>query len=205
MLRLVIEEVALSPVDVPKRTTHVEVQWRSSAVTKLEVPRPDRTHRHTPPEAVERIRGMVKEGMSDQEIAERLNEVGSMTGASRPWNALAVSWARTRNKITQLREDCPCDQPVPDRHPDGRYSIAATAKRFGVSLAVVRRWARQGLVHSERERYGAHPFVWWLRIDRATAARLARVAKRSPHRRGRAPARFAGPPRQRPHQRHHFA
>jgi DNA invertase Pin-like site-specific DNA recombinase len=183
MLRLVVEEIALSPVDVPKRATHVEVQWRSGAVTKLDVPRPDRrTRRHTPPEAVERIRGMVKEGLSDLEIAERLNEAGATTGASRSWNAWAVNWARARNKITRLREDCPCDQPVPDRHPDGRYSIAATARRFSVSLAVVYGWVKRGLVRGERERYGAHPFVWWLRIDRAAAARLARVAKRSPHR-----------------------
>ena len=181
MLRLVIEEIALSPVDVPKRVTHVEVQWRSGAVTNLDVPRPDRrTRRRTPAEAVERIRTMVHEGMSDEEIAARLNEARATTGASRPWNVWAVSWARARAKITRLHEDCPCDQPVPDRHPDGRYSVAATAKRFGVSPAVVYRWVKQGLVRGERERYGAHPFVWWLRIDRAAAARLTRAAKRSP-------------------------
>jgi hypothetical protein len=118
--------------------------------------------------------------MSDEEIAARLNEAGATTGASRPWNIWAVSWARARAKITRLCEDCPCDQPVPDRHPDGRYSIAATAKRFGVSPAVVYRWVKRGLVRGDRERYGAHPFVWWLRIDRAAAARLTRAAKRSP-------------------------
>ena len=78
MLRLVVEEIALSPVDVPKRVTHVEVQWRSGAVTKLDVPRPDRrTRRHTPPETVERIRAMVQEGMSDTDIVECRRPSGS--------------------------------------------------------------------------------------------------------------------------------
>lgn len=122
---------------------------------------------------------------SDQEIAAQLNRSGATTGATRRWNIWAVRWARGRAKISRLTEDCPVDQPVPDRHADGRYSIAGTAKRYGVSSDVVYRWVKRGLVPAERERYGAHPSVLWLRIDRATAARLARASKRSLQRGGR--------------------
>jgi hypothetical protein len=98
MLRLVIEGIALSPIEVPTRATHVEVQWRSGAVTKLDVPRPDRrTRRRTPPDAVEQIRAMVKEeDLSDVKIAERLNAAGMKTGASKPWNGWAVRWSLPR-------------------------------------------------------------------------------------------------------------
>jgi hypothetical protein len=180
MLRLVVEAISLSPVDVPRRTTRVRVQWQSGAVTELEVPRPDRrTRERTPEAATERMREWVKAGMSDEEIAERLNTEGTKTGKSKTWNVVAVKWARGRAKITRLPHDCPRDRPVPDRHPDGRYSVAATAKRFGVSAAVVRAWVKRGLVRCDIERYGAHPFVGWLHIDKATAARLLRAAKRS--------------------------
>jgi DNA invertase Pin-like site-specific DNA recombinase len=180
MLRLVIEAIALSPVDVPRRMTHVRVQWRSGAVTELDVPRPDRrTQSCTPPEIQQRIREMVERDMSDEDIAERLNAEGAKTGKSKTWDAWAVRWVRARAKITRSPHDCPTDQQVPDRHPDGRYSVTGTAKRFGVSVQVVRRWVKQGLVHGNIERYGAHPSVWWLRLDRATAAGLARDAKRS--------------------------
>ena len=185
MLRLVIEAIALSPVDVPRRSTHVKVQWHSGAVTELDVPRPDRRTRHrTPPEAVERIRALVKgEDLSDEKIAERLNAEGMKTGVGKSWNGWAVRWARVHAKIYRSDEDCPQNRPVPERHRDGRYSLAGAAKRFGVSVAVVYKWVKRGLVPAKLERYGAHPAIWWLRIDRAAAARLAREAERSPRRR----------------------
>lgn len=183
MLRLVIEAVALSPVEVPRRVTQVRVQWQSGAETELEVPRPDRRARsRTPHEAQKRIREMVEKGASDEEIAAQLNAEGTKTGKSKTWNVWAVRWARGRGKITRLPHNCPRDRPVPDRHPDGRYSIAGTARRFGVSINVVRRWVKQGLVRGDGERYGAHPFVQWLSVDRATAARLTRAAGRVRHR-----------------------
>jgi hypothetical protein len=177
MLRLVVEAIALSPVDVPKRVTQVRVQWQSGVVTEIAVPRLDRQARsRTPRGAQERIHEMVEKGASDEEIAAQLNAEGAKTGKSKMWNVWAVRWARGRAKITRLPHDCPRDRPVPDRHPDGRYSIAATARRFGVSINVVRRWVKQGFVRGDVERYGAHPFVRWLRVDRATAARLTRAA-----------------------------
>jgi len=100
MLRLVVEAVALSPVEVPRRMTHVRVQWRSGAVTDLDVPRPDRrAQTRTPVDAQQRIREMVEHGMSDEEIAARLNAEGRKTGKSKAWNVWAVRWARAHSKI----------------------------------------------------------------------------------------------------------
>ena len=174
MLRLVFEAVALSPVDVPRRVTLVRAQWKSQAVTELEVPRSDRrTRKQTPKSAIEQIRQAVRDGASDEEIATSLNRDGITTGASKLWNAWAVRWARGRAKITRMIHDCPRDVPLPERHPDdGYYSLRAAAKRFGVTPAVVHRWIRQGLLQGRRESFGAHPHAWWLSIDETTAARL---------------------------------
>jgi hypothetical protein len=51
--------------------------------------------------------------------------------------------------------------------------VGGAAKRFGISVHVVRRWLRCGLVLAQSEPYGPYPRVWWLEIDEATAARLA--------------------------------
>ena len=40
MLRLVIEAVAIHPIDVPRRLTQIRVQWKSGAVDELTVNRP---------------------------------------------------------------------------------------------------------------------------------------------------------------------
>ena len=40
MMRLVIEAIALSPIEVPRRATRVTVAWQSGTVTELEIPRP---------------------------------------------------------------------------------------------------------------------------------------------------------------------
>ena len=56
MLRLVIEAIALAPIEVPRRATRVQVAWQSGTVTEIDVPRPHRRQLfRTPPAAVERL------------------------------------------------------------------------------------------------------------------------------------------------------
>jgi hypothetical protein len=174
MLRVVIEAIALIPIEVPQRTTRLRVQWHSGAVTELVVPRPDRRHRlRTPDPAVARIREMAAAGERDEAIAQRLNGDGVPTGKGKPWTVWAVRWVRQRCKIVLVAPDAPRRMPVPDQHPDGRYSVGGAAKHFGVSPHVVRSWLRRGLVPGQPEPYGPYARVWWLTIDETTAARLA--------------------------------
>ena len=52
MLRLVIEAIALEPIEVPERQTRLRVQWRSGAISELRVARPGRNEwRRTPEQA----------------------------------------------------------------------------------------------------------------------------------------------------------
>ena len=75
-----------------------------------------------------------------------------------------------------LAPDRPRRDLLPDRYPDGRYSVAGAAKRFGVRPDVVRGWIKRGLVSGERYDFQVHRRVWWLEIAEDTAARLERLA-----------------------------
>jgi DNA invertase Pin-like site-specific DNA recombinase len=177
MLRLVIEAIALSPIEVPRRATQVKVAWQSGTVTELEVPRPHRRQLfRTLPAAVERLRALAAAGRHDAEIAELLNADGMRTGRDLPWNTWAVRWTRKKERIGRVAPDRPRRPLLPDRYPDGRYSVAGAAKRFGVNLTLVRAWIARGLVKGERHDFQAHRRVWWLDIPEDTAARLERLA-----------------------------
>ena len=177
MMRLVIEAISLSPIEVPRRATRITVAWQSGTVTEIEVPRPHRRDLfRTPPPAVERMRGLAAAGRHDEEIAEILNADGMRTGRGLAWNTWAVRWTRKTERICRVAPDRPRRELLPDQFPDGRYSVAGAAKRFGVTLDVIRAWVRRGLVPGERNDFQAHRRVWWLEIAEDTAARLERLA-----------------------------
>ncbi len=177
MMRLVIEAISLSPIEVPRRATWVKVAWQSGMVTEIEVPRPHRRDLfRTPPAALERMRALAAAGRHDAEIAEILNAEGMRTGRGLTWNTWAVRWTRKKERISRVAPDRPRRELLPDRYPDGRYSVAGAAKRFGVKLDVVYAWIKRGLVKAERNDFGAHRRVWWLEIAEDTAARLERLA-----------------------------
>ena len=177
MMRLVIEAIALAPIEVPRRATRVTVAWQSGAVTELEIPRPHRRELfRTPPASVERIRALAGGGQHDEGIAETLNTEGMRTGRGLTWTTWAVRWARKKERIGRVAPDRPRRELLPDRYPDGRYSVAGAAKRFGVTMDTVRAWITRGLVNAERHDFEAHRRVWWLEIPEDTAARLEHLA-----------------------------
>ena len=68
--------------------------------------------------------------------------------------------------------DIPRCVPLPERHPDGRYSISGAARLFGVSSNVVRGWIKRGVVHGTIEPYGRFKGVHWLVVDENTFLRV---------------------------------
>lgn len=151
--------------------------WQSGAVTELEIPRPHRRDLfRTPPASVERIRALAGGGRHDEVIAETLNTEGMRTGRGLTWTTWAVRWARKKERIGRVAPDRPRRELLPDRYPDGRYSVAGAAKRFGVTMDTVRAWITRGLVNAERHDFEAHRRVWWLEIPEDTAARLEHLA-----------------------------
>jgi len=100
----------------------------------------------TPPAALERIRALAAAGRHDEEIAEILNAEGMPTGRGLTWNTWAVRWTRKKERICRVAPDRPRRELLPDRYPDGRYSVAGAAKRFGVRLDIVHAWIRPSSV-----------------------------------------------------------
>ena len=74
-----------------------------------------------------------------------------MTGQLRSWTTDAVKRVRLEHTSVRRAPNADARQPLPDRHPDGRYSIRGAMKRFGVNSDKVRRWIKRGLVEAVRE------------------------------------------------------
>lgn len=175
MLRIVIEAITLRPIDVPERKTLIQVQWTSGAVDKLAIPRVRSSK--TPSEAIEYIRDLAVQGMGDEAIAELLNEKKIKPSLSRIWNATIVRHLRLAHTSIHREPKPPPVRPrLPDRHPDGRYSIRGAMKRFGVNEDKVRRWINRGMVEAVHEEFQWCERAWWLTIDEATAMRLEQDA-----------------------------
>jgi len=173
MLRIVIEAVAISPIDVPQRLTHIRVQWRSGAVDELTADRPNGAEwSRTADRVVARIRELTALGLFDDDIAERLRAEKLKSGSGRPWTASAVKHVRAEHTIVRTTHKPRGQAPLPDRHCDGRYSVRGTMSRFGVSERQVSRWIELGMVQAVREDFPPYRGVWWLTIDDATAKRL---------------------------------
>lgn len=173
LLRMLVQEVTLSPVDVPTRATRVQVLWQTGAVTELTVARLDKhTARATPLEAVDIIRTMIQTNNTDTDIATTLNSRKLRTEVGQPWSAMSVRWARGHHRIQRPHSSLPGER-LPDRRADGLYSVHGVAARMGVTDHIVRYWIEKGWLEGAE---GGSGRAWWFRLDRATLGRL-RAAK----------------------------
>ena len=173
MLRLVIEAIAVNPIDVPKRTTRIRLQWTSGVVSELTIARPGRgEYRAHSDDSLQRLGELASAGLHDDEIARQLDDEGLGTGSGLPWTEERVRQARRARGIERVAPDRPRMLPLPHQHPDGRFSVPGAVARFGVSEGIVRRWIAKGFVTATRADFGTHRNVYWIDIDDATAERL---------------------------------
>lgn len=184
LLRVLIQEIALSPLDGVGYGARIEILWETGAVERLEVRRPPRRF-EVSEEARAAILADQMKGLTDREIAHALNTAGIDNGRQRPWDARLVERARERARI-----ELPVDAVPPVRgartNPEGLLSTRAMMDRFGVSLEVAYAWAERGLIERVRDPRRRR---YWFRLDEEALARIA--GDGGPHR-GRPPA---------PHQR----
>lgn len=190
MLRLLIQDVVLSPVDVPRRSTRIRILWKTGAISELLIPRPTLADsRLTPTQVLTTIRKLAKRKYTDQQTADELNRRGLKSGLRRSFTRTGVASLRTDHGIGSGRSPGGGSQPVPERDAQGRYSIRGLTAQFGVTTPMVRYWIRRGLVTPEpRQRTG--PF--WFEMTPELEALLAK-ARRQDYRPVPRPGRLGRP------------
>lgn len=176
MLQLAIEMVSLEPIDIPVRSTRVKIQWCSGAVDERIIERPP-YQPSRPAAPIERIAALLEDGLSNAQIAQRLNDDGLRTARRNPWSASAVAHMRQNYNLRRAKPRRFAF--LPDRHPEnGRYSVPGAARRFGVTTNEIKLWVRRGLVVVHRETHGRYENAWWLDIDDVRATELERLVRR---------------------------
>jgi DNA invertase Pin-like site-specific DNA recombinase len=137
LLRMLIKDVTLSPIDVPRRGTRVQILWVTGAASELIVSRPRAGGGTVCDAAVVKIRELFERGICDREIAEELNKLGLRPARTKSWSASIVTTVRARHSIH--RQDT--QQPARRR---GLLSTRGIAEALGVPIHRVQYWAERG-------------------------------------------------------------
>jgi hypothetical protein len=138
LLRILVREVALSPVDVPERGIHLQVLWQTGTCSELTLPRRATDVRATPPETIQLIATLLEQKRSDREIAAELNQRGLLSGVKRAWDKGAVRWVRRRYSLRCQPAGRRGRPRQPERRADGLYSTRGVAVLLGVTETTVR-------------------------------------------------------------------
>jgi DNA invertase Pin-like site-specific DNA recombinase len=172
LLRTVVREVALSPIEVPERGTHIQVLWQTGTCSDLTLVRRPSYARATPPETIQLIGTLVAQKRSDKQIAAELNQRGLLSGVKRAWDKQAVRWVRRRYGIRRQLAGRRRGRPrQPERRADGLYSTHGVAALLNVTEAAVRSWVQKGRLRCA-EGGGRPGRPQWFRLDRSTIKRL---------------------------------
>ena len=103
LLRMLVREIAVTPIDFPQRETRVQLLWQTGAVSDIIVRRPRWPTAKAPsPEAEKLIRNLHESGKKIADIVAELNRLGFRTGCGTPWNCSAVK--RIRSRFIKLDE-----------------------------------------------------------------------------------------------------
>jgi len=174
LLRLLIDEVALVPIDVPDPGIRVRLQWHTGTVSDFEVPRGPAHGPQVGPGVVEMIRDAVAGGMRAGDIAQRLNDAGFNRAKGSPWTSAAVhSWCRYHG--VKWPSKMPTSVPAPNQRADRLYSVRGVAAELGVTRHIVGYWVAKGWLQSEEG--GGRGRRRWFRLDEATRVHLERIKK----------------------------
>lgn len=180
LLRMLICEVTLTPIEAPKRSTCVQVCWETGAVTELLLKRPTKQDRHrTAPEAERRTRELIEMGVSSDGVAATLNDEGLRTGKGLLWDREAV-W-RVKRRLGVKSPPPPKPQPRPRN--DGYLSTREVAAHFGVTVPMIHYWIWKGWVTPAAG--GGLGVPWKFNLDNHTVESIRAAIARGHGPRGR--------------------
>jgi DNA invertase Pin-like site-specific DNA recombinase len=137
LLRMLIGDITLSPIDVPRRGTRVQILWVTGATSELVVERPVVGGATTADISVGKIRELFEAGMCDREIAADLNELEMRPARTRLWTAGMVTGVRRTYAIRKEH----LQQPT---RRQGLYSTRGLAEMLEIPIHRVNRWVEQG-------------------------------------------------------------
>ena len=172
LLRMLIREVSLSPVDVPTKLTKVRVLWQTGAVSELTVARLGRSGWDKSSVEVEQaVAELFAAGLSDEEIAAEAKRRGLLHPRRWHWGAYSVQRLRWRQGLRRVAR-----KPDPEQRPDGFFSFRGLATKLGVPPRTVRHWIEEGLLTVAE---GGRGRPRWFAVDAATVERLKPAATRA--------------------------
>jgi DNA invertase Pin-like site-specific DNA recombinase len=168
LLRMLIQEVTLVPVEIPKRATLIRILWKTEAVSEITIERPSKlTAQATSNEVLLLLRSLFEKQLSDEVIATKLNDRGMRTARDKQWTATSVQRIRS---TYGWRRTSPKARHVPNQRADGLYSTHGIAAEFNVTPGVVQYWASKGLLPTVEKGGRGRPH--WFKLDDATKERL---------------------------------
>ena len=177
LLRLLIEDIVLLPVETPERLCQIRILWKTGAITEAVVPRPGRgEHCKTPPEVVTVIRAQAEAGITDAKIAVSLNRQGLKSGQGCAFTHRTVSGIRQIYRIPSKRprgENKNCS-PAPPRDERGRYSVHGLAAHYGVTSHMVRYWIERHVLTPQLDSPGG-PF--WFELTPEVQAGISEAMR----------------------------
>jgi DNA invertase Pin-like site-specific DNA recombinase len=174
LLRMLVREVSLTPIEVPRRETRVQVLWQTGAVSDFMVPRQGKYLAvSTPAQALALVRELFACRKTDVEIAAELNRRGLQTGAKLAWTVGAVRAVRYDH---DMYRPSPKSRHAPGQRADGLCSVHGVALQLGVRPSLVRQWARTGVLQPAVVGGPGRPH--WFRIDPGTLERLLEAKRR---------------------------
>jgi hypothetical protein len=187
LLRILVREVVLSPVDAPERGIHLQVLWQTGTCSDFTLARRPSHARATSPEAIKLI-GTLAEERSDREVAAELNRRGLLSGVKHAWDKEAVRWVRKRYGLRRQPTGRRGRPRQPERRADGLYSLHGVAALLGVTEPTVRSWVEKGWLRCVEG--GGPGSPRWFRLDRSTLKQLRATRNRGNEPSGRRPAQI---------------
>jgi DNA invertase Pin-like site-specific DNA recombinase len=138
IVRLLIEEIVVSPMDSPTPQLALVIHWNGGKHTRLVIRRNRKgQHRYITTRAIVDVVRELARAQPDQHIARVLNRLGYRTGAGHAWTQSRVASLRRHHQI-----------PTFDRRVDRQalLTMADAATRLGISPTTVRRLITRGLL-----------------------------------------------------------
>ena len=176
MLRLLVKQVALTPVEHPIRQTKLNILWHTGATSELFTNRPSIQQKlGTSVEVIQAIRELAN-GRTDAQIATELNCQGLLSAKGRAFTASSVSWIRLKYQINKPGSDPGFARSVGIRS-DGCYSTSALAQKLGVGIHTIHYWREKGIVEASQETPNG---PWWHRVTPEVLKTLCDKIRRVP-------------------------